>query len=65
MTVPNIKLWIRRGFRIAFRKPMAISLRPALAHYLAGVYQTGEVYARSVTVIAVPGSGVTPNRFAS
>ena len=31
----------------------------------AGVYQIGEVYARSVMVIRVPGSGLTPKRFAS
>ena len=30
-----------------------------------GVYQIGEVYARSTTVIRVPGSGVTPRRLAS
>ena len=30
-----------------------------------GVYQIGEVYARSVTFIAVPSSGFTPKRLAS
>jgi hypothetical protein len=30
-----------------------------------GVYQIGEVYARSVIFMGVRGSGVVPNRFAS
>jgi hypothetical protein len=30
-----------------------------------GTYQIGEVYARSVVAIFVPGSGLTPNVFAS
>ena len=40
-------------------------MRSRAATYLPGVYQIGEVSARSCRVNAVPGSGLVPKRFAS
>jgi hypothetical protein len=36
-----------------------------LRRHFPGVYQIGDVYPRSCSVIVVPGSGVLPKRFAS
>jgi len=38
---------------------------PGASHHFPGVYQIGEVKARSCNVILVPGNGWAPKRFAS
>jgi hypothetical protein len=50
--------------RCRFRQPV-FDAGERLGYDFAGVYQMGEVYARSCSVIEVPGSGFTPKRLAS